>query len=233
MISALQRIMENALERLAATVTTYLPALLAAGTIFVGALLIASVVRWALARVIKATAIDRFLRQSGLTSMLDRSGRLRATRILAGSAYWGLLLVGLLTALSAFDTSLTSRIVDSTVRLLPKLVTAALILLAGAWLAQYLGRSMLVWVCNEGIPYARRLAAATRIVVGFVSVVVAADYLDFARSVFLAAFVLLVGGAVLTVSIAVGIAAHRALAHRFSEGFSSDEKEERPVWNHL
>jgi hypothetical protein len=233
MIGTLQEIMERALERLAVTITTYLPSLLAAVVIFLGALAIASLVRWLLTRMIKAAAIDRFLHQSGLSSMLDHSGRLRATRLVAGATYWGILLIGFLTALSAFDTSLSSRMVEGIVFLLPKLVTAGAILLVGAWLAQYLGRSMLVWACNEGIPYARRLAGAVRILIVFVAVVVAADHLDFARNIFLAAFVLLVGGAVLAVSIAVGIASHKALERHFGEGRPEEEKEERSVWNHL
>jgi hypothetical protein len=233
MVGTLQEIVGKALERLAASVTTYLPSLLAGVTIFLGALIIASVVRWVLTRMIKAAAIDRFLHQSGLSSMLDRSGRLRATGLVAGTTYWIILLIGFLTGLSVFDTSLTSRMVDGVVFLLPKLVAAGAILLAGVWLAQYLGRSVLVWACNEGIPYARRLATAVRILIVFVSVVVAAEHLDFARSVFLAAFILLVGGVVLAVSIAVGMAAHRALAHHFTETPPAGEKEERSVWNHL
>lgn len=233
MIATLQQIMERALERLVLIITTYLPPLLAGLTIFLGAFLIAKFVRWVLTRMIKAAGVDRFLAQSGLSSMLDRSGRLRAARLVSGTAYWAIILVGLLTALSAFNTSLTSRMIEGVVFLFPKLVAAGVILLAGAWLGQYLGRSTLVWAVNEGIPYARRVAAAVRMVIVFVSVVVAADYLDFARSVFLAAFVLLVGGAVLAASIALGIGAHGAVERHLEKARPEEEREEKSLWNHL
>jgi xanthine/uracil permease len=100
-------------------------------------------------------ALDQFLQQSGLSAILDGSGQLRATRLVAETVYWGLLLLGFLTGLSAFNTELTSRIIATVVSLFPKVVTAAVILLAGLWLGQYLGRGALVWAFNEGRGAAR------------------------------------------------------------------------------
>lgn len=233
MIATLRQIMENALERLLLITNTYLPPLLAGLIILLGAYLIARALRWLLIRMIKAASVDRFLAQSGLSSMLARSGRFRTARLVAETAYWAILLIGFLTALSVFNTALTSRMVEGVVFLFPKIVTAGVILLLGAWLGQYLGRSALVWAVNEDIPYARRLAAAVRILVVFVSVVVAADHLNFARGVFLAAFVLLVGGVALALSIALGIGAHGAFERYLEKSRSVEHREEKSLWNHL
>lgn len=80
----------------------------------------------------------------------------------------------------------------------------------------------------------RRLAAAVRVVVLFVAVVAAADQLNFARSVFLAAFVILLGGAVLTASLALGLAGRECVRDHF-QGKAADEEErlERSLRNHL
>ncbi len=233
MIGTLQQIVERALERLGYTATTYVPPLLAGLVIFLAALAIATLARFALMKMTKAAGVDRFLLQSGLSSLIGRSGRLRAAPLLAGAVYWLILLVGFLTGLSAFDSALTSRMIEGVVFLLPKLVTAGVILLGGAWLGQYLGRSTLVWACNEGLPHPRRLAAAVRILIVFVSVVVAADHLDFARSVFLAAFVLLVGGAVLAAGIAVGLGAHSAVEKHLGSSEAAENGKERSLWSHL
>ena len=88
MIETLRTILEGALERLHSHVTTYLPATLAALTLILSGWLIAWIARWLLYRIFKGMAIDRFLRQSGLAFMLDRSGRLRATKMVAESVYW-------------------------------------------------------------------------------------------------------------------------------------------------
>ncbi|MGH9674368.1 MAG: hypothetical protein ACRD44_14405, partial [Bryobacteraceae bacterium] len=121
--------------------------------------------------------------------------------------------------------------IESVVFLMPKLVTAGLILLAGAWLGQYLGRSTLLWASNEEMPSPRILAAGVRAVIMFVAVVVAAEHLSFARSVFLAAFVMLLGGAVLALSIALGFYARDVLRRRID--LRPESEEERSLWSHL
>lgn len=233
MIDALHGIIKGAVQTLSLTIQNWLPPLLAGVTILLVAYIVAVLVRLLLARIIRGVAFDRFLSQSGISSIIDGTVRLRATHLVAGTAYWIILGIGSLTALSAFNTLLTSRIVETVVFLFPKVVTAALILLAGFWLAQYLGRSTLVWAVNEGIVFSRRLAGAVRIVIVFVAVVVAADTLDFARSVFLAAFIILVGGAVLAASLALGFGARGWVQRQLEAESQRLHDEERSVWHHL
>lgn len=234
MIETLRRILEGVLDRLSYQITTYLPGLLAGLIILAGAYVLARLVRWLLTRIFKGIAFDRFLRQSGISVMLDQSGRLDATRLVSGTAYWAILLMGFLNAVGAFNTQLSARIVESAVMLLPRLVIAALIIMAGIWLGQYLGRSVLVWAVNEGIPAPRRWSAAVRVVLVFVSVVVAADQLNFARHVFLAAFLLVAGGGILAVSLAIGLGS-KDVVHRYLQGRepSLEEPLERSLRDHL
>jgi len=233
MIETLQKVLEGALQRLHHHVTTYVPSLLAALTLVLAAYLMAVLVRWLIHRIFKGLSMDKFLRQSGIAFMVDSSGRLRATQLVAETAYWGILLCGLLAGVNVFGTDLTTQIIQSFIFLLPKLFVAALILLAGVWLGQYLGRSMLVWAVNEGFPFPRRLAVVVRILIMFVAVVVAADELNFARSVFLAAFIIFVGGAVLAASLAFGL--RRGGLQRFLDEKADlpGEAGERSLWNHL
>ena len=234
MIETLKKILEGALERLHYHVTEYLPATLAALTLILSAWLIAWIARWLLYRIFKGSTIDRFLRRSGLAFMLDRSGRLRATKMVAESVYWAILLTGLLMGINVFNTELTTRIIQSFVFLLPKLAIAGMMLLGGVWLSQYLGRSMLVWAVNEDFPSPRRLAAVVRFMVVFVSVVVAAYQLEFARPVFLTAFILVAAGVVFTVSMAV-VTGLRTELRRFFDRKREDasQADERSLWTHL
>lgn len=234
MIETLRKVLEDALERLRYQIATYVPSLLAALTLFLGAYLTALLARWLIYRIFKGRTIDKFLRQSGVAYMIDRSGRLRASRLVAEAAYWSLLLSGLLMGLSVFNTDLTTHMIEGFVFLLPKLIVAGLIVLAGAWLSQYLGRGFLVWAVNEDLPMPRRLAAVVRVLIMFVAIVVAAEHLQFARNVFFAAFVIVVGGAVLTAAIAVAIAAGGGLRRMLDDRrLHSEERGERSLWSHL
>jgi hypothetical protein len=64
-------------------------------------------------------------------------------------------------------------------------------------------------------------------------VVVAADHLDFARNIFLASFIILAGGLVLTSSLAVGLSASRGLRRYFEDKDKTSVESERSLWNHL
>lgn len=234
MIRVLQEIFETALTRLGQHLTTYVPPLMVALVILLVAYLVARVVRWLILRAVKGISLDRFLLESGLSSMLDPSGRMRTASMAAGAGYWAVLGVGLLTALDVFGTKLTSQIIESTVFLFPKLLTAAAILVAGFWLAQYLSRSVLVWAVNEGLPFARRLAAMVKVAVGFAAVVVAAEVLNFAAQVFFAAFVIFAGAVALATGLAVGFGV-RGAVQRFllQQGQRPPGEPEKSLWDQL
>jgi hypothetical protein len=236
MSETLRTIFAGVLDRLQFQATTHLPSLIAAGVILLGAYLMAVIVRSLFYRIFKGATIDRFMRQTGLAFMFDPSGRLRATRVVAETAYWSVIAVGILTGLSVFGTDLTTRLIEGFVLLIPKLVVAGAILLVGAWLSQYLARCMLVWAFNEGLPYPRRLASAVRLIVFFVAIVVAADHLDFARNVFLAAFIMIMGGFILAVSLAVGLGKWGEVHRYFESKPESHETKSdavRSLWNQL
>jgi hypothetical protein len=239
MIDTLNAIIRGALERLSQQMQHDLPPVIAALVILLVAFLFARFARWLVLRVFKGIELDLWLRRSGLSAIVNPSGTLRASRVAARTAYWGILFIGLLAALNALGTQVTSRMAEQIVFLFPKVVAGGLILLAGMWLGQYLGRSALIWAVNEDLPGPRRIALAVRAIVVFAAVVVAADALDFAKGVFLAAFVLILGGIALAAGLALGLgtrdAITRRLAGRPHETERRDEHalEERTLWNHL
>lgn len=187
-----------------------------------------------LVRIFRGERIDRFLWRSGLASLLPGDSPIRATQMAARGAYWTILAGGFLLALSVLDAQLITRAVESVLLLLPKLIAGAFILVAGVWISRYLGRSALIWAFNEGIPSAHRIAQAVRVIVLFVTVVVVADYLNFARNVFLASFILLVGGAVLAGALALGLAGRKSIARYLQDkGVNGEEQLEPQAWKHL
>ena len=239
MFTALQVILQKAITRLSDHLMSFLPSLFAALLILLGAYVIALLTRWLLTRIFKGIALDRFLRQSGVATLLNFPSALRSTRMASQFAYWGILGVGFLTALSIFETPLTARVFDTLITLLPNLTLVILILLLGYWLGYFFGRGVLVWAVNEGLPRPRWLAAVVRIFVIFLAVVISADYLNFARTTFLSAFIIFVGGAVAAVSMAVGLGGRETIARYLKTGEPPPEEmahppvEARSLWKHL
>jgi hypothetical protein len=237
MSETLALVFKDVVDRLSLQATTYLPSLIAASIVILGALVVATIVRFVTYRIFKGAGIDRFLRRTGVAHLVAPSGRLRATRITAETAYLVIVTIGVLASLSAFGTDFSAEIIANFVLLVPRLIIAGAIILGGAWLSHHLARSMLVWAFNENLPHPRRIAACVRVMVLFTAIVVASDHLNFARSVFLTAFIIFVGGLVLAVSLAVGIGAAgsvRGLLKEKRNGKSDKEKEEEPsLWSHL
>lgn len=233
MIGTLRAILEQSWQQLSATAISYLPPLLAAVVILFVAWLVAVLVRALFLRLATTTWLDRFLAESGLSSIFGTTRPFRTAPVVGAVIYWLILLAGLLMGLNAFNTSITSRMVETIVFLLPKLALASLILLVGVWIGHYLARSALIWAVNENLPYPRRLAAGIRVFVIFAAVVAAADHLNFARTVFVMAFLLVVGGVVLAGGIALGLTLHKTLERRWVEKSQTAPQEERSLWDHL
>lgn len=187
--------------------------------------------RWLTAKAFRGIELDQWLRRSGIAVTLGASGRVPVARLAAQAVYWLILIAGVLTALNAFGTELTARMTAGAVLLLPRLLAAAAILLGGMWLAQYLGRGALVWAVNEDLPSPRKLALLVRAAVLFASVVVTADFLNFAPAVFLAAFVILLAGAALAGGLAIGLGARDAVRRHLET--RRDTRGERSLWTHL
>ena len=234
MFDLLEQILRQAVERVSSQILAYAPGLLAAIFILAVAFFIAKFVRWFIIRIFKGIAVDRFLRRSGLSSMIGQAGRLQTSIIVAKTTYWIILVAGMLVALSSFNSDLSSRVTETIVFLFPKLVAAAAIIIIGAWIGRYLGRTALVWAVNEGMPWPRKLAAFVRALFTFGGVVAAADHLNFARNVFLAAFILVVGGTVLAASLALGFSGRDSVRRYLQEKEGTAENgDDRPLWRHL
>ena len=125
MSETLTTILTGVMDRLNFQATTYLPSLIAAGIVMLGALILAIVARSILYRLFKGTAIDRFMRRTGVAQVIAPGGRLRATPVAAEMTYWSILAFGILAGLSVFDTDLTTSLIQTFVFTIPRLVIAA------------------------------------------------------------------------------------------------------------
>ena len=219
-------------------VTSYLPPLFVAFVVLVLAWIVAHLGRFLVSHLVKGLAFDRFLKSSGFSHLVRPEGDLRTGPLVARAVFWLVFLGGILSAISVFETQWTQRIVETIVLLLPKALTAGVIIIAGLWLSLYLSRSVLVWASAEALPAPRRWASAVRVIVMFTAIVVAADVLNFAPGVFFAAFIILVGGATLASALAFGLGGQHAVRRWISRGEADssdprDGEEETSVWRHL
>jgi len=148
------------------------------------------------------------------------------TLLVGRVAFWGCVLLGLIIGVSAFDASYSTG-TPLPISLLPYLthmVGAILLLIAGALIARFLARSVLIGAVNAQLQYARFLSLGVKWLVLVLTAAMVLDHLEVGGKIVDLAFGILFGGIVLTLALAVGLGS-RDLVSRSLEGRA--EKPER------
>jgi hypothetical protein len=166
-------------------------------------------------RALRALRFDRLCDRTGVGMEIERLGIARSCSYLAGQIVQGLIIVTfLLAGLNATRSQWTMNLVERFFVYLPHLLAALLILIVGALVSRFLGRSVLIAAVNASLPSARLLASLTRFFVIALTAVAALDELGIGRTTIIVTFAILFGGVVTAAAIAIGLAA-RDMAHDF------------------
>jgi small-conductance mechanosensitive channel len=159
-------------------------------------------------RLLRALRFDRLCDRLGVGLVVERTGLARSSSYLAGQIVQGLIvLTALLAGLDALGTPFTRNLVERFFLYLPHLFAALLVLIVGALVSRFLGRSVLIAAVNAQMPSARFLAGLTRFFVMALTVVAALDEVGISRTTIIVTFAILFGGLVTAAAIAVGLGA--------------------------
>ena len=159
-------------------------------------------------RILRALRFDRLCERLGVGLVVERTGLARSSSYLAGQIVQGLIiLTALLAGLDALGSPLTRNLVERFFIYLPHLFAALLVLIVGALVSRFLGRSVLIAAVNAQMPSARFLAGLTRFFVMALTVVAALDEVGISRTTIIVTFAILFGGLVTAAAIAIGLGA--------------------------
>ena len=109
------------------------------------------------------------------------------TALIARTAFWGCVLLGLIIGVSAFDASFASA-ATLPISLLPYLthaVGAILLLIAGTLIARFLARSVLIGAVNAQLQYARFLSLGVKWLVLVLTAAMVLEHLEIGGGVVL------------------------------------------------
>ncbi|MDA8422985.1 MAG: hypothetical protein M0Z89_06595 [Nitrospiraceae bacterium] len=184
----------------------FLPNLLAMLVIVIAGILLARLLRAVFVRFLKAINFDSWSDRMGMTTLL-RKGDLWAKPALALGAivFWALVIVVLMTGLSALKISAIDQLVAQFFMYLPRVFSAVLILIVGYVLAGFISRAMLIAAVNSGFHYAKLLAEAIRLLLTVLILAMVLEQLQVAPGIVLAAFSIIFGGIVAALAISFGV----------------------------
>jgi len=159
-------------------------------------------------RALRAMRFDRICDHMGIGTEVERLGLARSCSYLAGQFVQGIIvLTALLAGLNAMRSQWTQNLVERFFLYLPHLLAALVILVVGALVSRFLGRSTLIAAVNARMPSARLLAGVVRFLVMTLTVVAALDELGISRTTIIVTFAIMFGGLVTAAAIAFGLGA--------------------------
>src|SRR3989441_12426003 len=153
----------TAMHNMTATLGAVMPSILAMLTLVALGALLGWVAAALVARLARAADFDQRSRTWGLTSALARAGVFRPpSQVLKLVAFWGIFMVFATMGIDALAIPGAPGATGVLMRLLPRLLSALLILVVGWLAANFLGQATLIPAVNGGVVPARLLARATR-----------------------------------------------------------------------
>ena len=206
-----ERILTEAAHRSVESVAAFLPGVLALMMILLFAVLLGALVRVLVFRALRGLEFDRHASRWGMGAFGDWSQSQSLSAVVARLAQWTILLLGLLTGLTALDAAIPSEFALSMFRYVPHVLAALLVLVVGAILAQFFSRAVLIGAVNMQIHYARALSAAVRWILLIIAASMALEQLGIGRQILVLAFGILFGGVVLAAALAVGLGSQDAI----------------------
>ena len=173
--------------------------------LFIG-IILALIIRRFLAKFLATFNFDGWSDRMGFTKLM-RQGDLwsKPSTLLGTIVFWLLIIVTLMSSLSALQMPAIDHLVEQFFSYIPRIFSAAIILIVGYLLSGFISRTVLITAANSGFHYAKILAQAihTLLIVLILSMVM--EQLQIAPSIVLAAFSIIFGGIVIAIAIAFGV----------------------------
>jgi hypothetical protein len=204
----------------------FVPNLLAMLIILLAGFLVARIIKVVLIKFLNAINFDSWSDRMGFTKLM-RKGDMWSTPSVAIGAiiFWLLIIVTLMSGLNALQIPAINQLVGEFFSYIPRLFSAAMILIIGYLLSEFISRTVLIAATNGGFHYAKILAETihTMLIVLIFSMVM--EQLQIAPNIVLAAFSISFGGIVMALAIAFGVGGIDA-ARRIIEKEAGAKQEE-------
>lgn len=196
------------LEILGRQVLEVLPNVLAMSLILIGGLVVAWAVSHLVERLLRLIGLDHLSNRLGVSAALLRGGvKTDPSRLVGRGAYWMVVIFASMAALGALNLQPINQFAKSFLAYLPHLFTAALILVVGYLLSNFVSQAVLIAAVNAGLPPARLIAAFSRWGVQLAAIAMALEQLGIAQSIVVVGFGVTFGAVALAAAIAFGLGA--------------------------
>ena len=211
----------------------FVPRLVAATIIFAGGFVVALAARRAIHTLLVGVKFDRLSRRSGASEMLLKAEMPTAELLIAKIIFWIVWIGFIVSAVDTLQFAPFQGLVQQFFRFVPRFLVALLVFTLGLLIGNFLWRATLLAAVNAGLPGARLLSGAVRLLVIAIGVVMALEQLGLATAVVLTAFAIMFGALMLGAAIAFGLGGRDAARQLLERQFRANKERDSDAAPHL
>jgi hypothetical protein len=187
-------------------VGVFLPRLAVAVAVLIAGWLAAKVVRFAIVRGLRAINFNVLTERAGMDGFLAQGGIERDTTDIFGIlVYWLVIFAALVIAFNSLGLTYVTDLLGQVVRFVPKVLVALVILAFGAYFAAFVGGTVVTYCRNVGIQDADLLGKLAQYAIIVFVVLIALDQVSVGGEIIRQSFLIILGGIVLALALAVGV----------------------------
>ena len=213
----------------------FLPKLLALVSFIVLGILVGLTLKAVFHHLLRAARIDVLSERWGLQASLVKAGfKQPFSQIVGRLAFWTVFVIFVFMGVDALGLPTTADLMGQLLGYLPSVVAAGLLILVGGLLTNFLAEATLIALVNAQVQEARLIAGLVRWGMFFFTAAMVLTQLGIAKEIVLAAFIIVFGGVVIALAIAVGLGG-RNIAREIMERRwrKTKDNEERDGMVHL
>jgi flagellar biosynthesis protein FliQ len=183
-----------------------LPRLVVAIIVFLAGWLLAKLVRFTVARALRAVNFNVLTERAGMDAFL-RNGGIRAdtTDLLALLCYWLVILAALIIGFNSLGLVYITDLLSKVVLFVPKLMVALVILAFGAYFARVVGNSVSAYGRNIRLQDADLLGNIARYALLTFVILIALDQVNVGGDIVRQTFLIILAGVVFAMALAFGL----------------------------
>lgn len=203
----------------------WLPAVLGALLLLGLGWLIAWLSQALISRLLRKLGLDRLAERTGISRGLNAIGTQSALSYLfARITFWLILIFFILLALGTLGlTDVVTSALNSFFAFLPRLITALVIFLVGAFLARIIGDAIISMTAQSNISNGKVIGQAVRYSILVLVIILALDELGVQTTILTIIIIILIAAVALALAVAFGLG-NRQLANGIMAGFHAREE---------
>lgn len=233
MKNLIDRIITEPLRDFFQRILEFLPNLFSSIIILILGLFLAWIIKLIIVKMAKLLRLDRLFSKIGLTGALEKIGlRETPSKLFGRIFYWLTVILFVIISLYTLKVPAIEGFLEKFLLYLPNIFIAALLVVLGYLIGNFLGRTALITAVNAGIEGSALISKGVKTLIVLLSFVMALEQLGIGQDTVIAAFIILFGGLILALSLAFGLGG-KDIARDYLEKKFKKEAEKKDELKHI